>query len=464
MPSKSLTLLLILMLFGLSVAYFYEIHKDQENFLYKDYGKFYQATQFAQQGKSIYTKIYLIKKNPENKTARVVPFGKMLNPPFFIWALLPLGLLSYSTSLWIWSLLSLACGTISIVLLQKNLKFPRTSATLTLTLILAFFAYYPTFSNIQFGQITLILLPLVIGAWLAARHKNYCLLGILLGVAASLKIFLGLFILYFLWRREWRALTWFVIIILICGLLPLTYFNHQVYFDYYTTLQQVNWYSSSWNVSLYGFLLRLFGGNGEHNVALFAFPWLTAKIYYLLAGLLLLGLGKFLMPMTQINPEKKCDIDFAIIIVAMLLLSPFAWLYYFPLLIIPVVVLFQTAKEKHSTLLFIFTGLCVLFGGVASPILLGPSKITLNNVTSVFMLSSLNFSALLILFGELFYARYLLAKAQLPGQLTLAPYEWITLLVIVLIPSLLNILTVVNATALFGIHTALDYTAISFGN
>lgn len=468
--SKALTSLVVFLLLALSLIYAHQINQNKDNFLYKDYGKFYQGARFALEGKSIYSKIFLVMK-PTAATQgkpQLKPAAGLLNPPFFTLLILPLGLLSYTASLIIWSILSIFCGVISVLLLQKTLDLEQRSLTLTLGLLLAVFAYYPTFANIQFGQVTLILLPFEIGAWYAIRNNHNYAAALLLGIAASLKPFFALFLLYFLLRREWRALAWFISTILLCALLATFAFGIHTYPEYHAILQHITWYSSSWNASLLGFLTRLFGHN-ENNTPLLAFSSITIPLFYLLSGVLLLAMIKFVWPTITPAPEKKRDLDFSITIIVMLLLSPLAWLYYFPLLMIPAVVLFKLAKEKQSLGLYLLTCMSIFLSGIPQTFI-PANKITASNAAAVFVLSSTNVATLILLLCALFFARkILLAYSKRPEQtkyqgiLLLDHLEWITGYVVVLLPSLFSILGVVNSTILFGQTFIPDFTSAILG-
>jgi hypothetical protein len=303
----------------------------------------------------------------------------------------------------------------------------------------------------------------------------------LLGIAASLKLFFGLFFLYFLLRREWRALAWFTATALCCALLPAAVFGFKIYSAYFSVLQHINWYSSSWNASILGVLARLFGA-GENNFPLIHLPGATYTLFYLCAGLALVSFIKALWPNKSIAADNKRDLDFSLTLVAMLLLSPLAWLYYFPLLIIPVIVLLQLAKEYRSTPLFFWPCSSILLSGITRNII-SAGDISKTNALSIFTLASCNTATLIILFGSLLFAYRLLARQpkiyskqlsfhqganeesnrsvqmvhedcervcnaaenssakSISGSLILAPYEWIFIYIVILLPSLLSILT-----------------------
>lgn len=462
--SKLLTALLAFFLLLLSIAYAYQINVGKSNFLYTDYGKFYQSERFALEGKNIYSKLFLVRKNiPQNLTLpRIKLATPLLNPPFFALLIAPLGYLSYASSLWLWSGLSILAGILSILLLQKALDIKEPTLNLTLSLLLALFVYFPTFATLQFGQATLLLLPFALGGWLAARTKAFYTAGFVLGIAASLKPFFVLFLLYFLLRREWRAFFCMCLAIVICALLAFIPFGMQTYINYYHVLQQIYWYASSWNASLLGFLLRLFGG--EANTPLLAIPGLANKLFAWTSIILILSLVKFIWPRTILSQQQKCDLDFAITLVVMLLISPLAWLYYFPLLLIPIVVLLRFAEQLRSESLRLLTCASVVLSGI--PHLLATSeRITAHNVYSIFILSSCYVAALLILFGALFFTRARLLHNTSPtNNLPVNSSEQILTYAIALLPSLFGLLNIVNSGALFGVVFVPQFSGVIVGN
>src|SRR5262249_28977340 len=61
-------------------------------------------------------------------------------------------------------------------------------------------------ASLRFGQVTLVLLPVLTLAWLADREGRRGTAGAWLGVLIYVKPFAGVYALYMLWRREWRCL------------------------------------------------------------------------------------------------------------------------------------------------------------------------------------------------------------------------------------------------------------------
>jgi hypothetical protein len=254
----------------------------------------------------------------------------------------------------------------------------------------------------------LLLLPLLVCGWRAARQKKTISAAICLALASSLKPFIGLFLFYFLMRKEWQGLCAFLLTLFSCALIAALFLGFDSYVAYYHVCQQIKWAASSWNVSIYGFLLRLVGGI-ESNVALLPVPGLITYLYPLLAGIFFLAIIQFLRPALDIPTQRKIDLDFSVIITAMLLLSPLGWLYYFPLLSIPILILWQWAKTGiYPIALPVMLMTCIFFSNI--PIsLLSSEQIHTANVLHVFFGSSLCFLVLIGLTNLLFWLRYRLA-------------------------------------------------------
>jgi hypothetical protein len=412
-----LSLLALMLLLGLiALGFVYPLTVGKTSILYSDFGKFYHSGEMFIQGKNSYSPIYCVKNNihsnarpahgDKSRHTKVIQLGGNLNPPFFTLLSFPLAYLSYPQALLLWTFLSMLAGGLGILLLQQKLA-PDASILGRLLLLIGFFSYFPSFASLQFGQVTLLLLPLLVLGWRAAHEAKTTQAAIFLALAASLKPFIGLFLFYFLIRQQWRGLAVFIAIMLSCALIAAVFFGLSSYLSYYHTCQQISWAASNWNVSLYGFLLRLIGGH-EHNLALMPIPGLVTWLYPSLALLLMLAMIRFLMPGTPIDSRQKTDLDFSLIIVGMLLLSPLAWIYYFPFLSIPWLILWQfSQKGIYPIALPLCLATLVLLSNI--PISLVASEtIHIANMPSVFLGATLYFTALLGLMGLLFRVRYCL--------------------------------------------------------
>jgi hypothetical protein len=270
-----------------------------------------------------------------------------LNPPFFVALTTPFTLLDYPQALWAWSLASIISGIWSLMLIFKSDASPTTTATTKALIGLAFFAYYPTFANSSYGQLTLFLLLDVTLAWLALRNGKNRAAGCCLGVAAGIKPFFGLFLIALLISRNWRAVAAFIAA---CGFSFLAgglLVGFSAYTAYLAILNDVHWLATSWNGSYAGFFTRLFGGPVNKT-------WLDAPMLArglpAVCSLATVGVLANVVFKLSKSAEQKLYADalVALTIPAMLLLSPLGWSYYFPLLIISFVVIWNLTADLPS--------------------------------------------------------------------------------------------------------------------
>lgn len=482
-----------------SINYTYPLTLGKISILYSDYGKFYHSQRLFIEGKNIYSPVYFIRnKNsskpghsllskptanskptysshlnfrqvprncePSGNTAEsssaksIVSLAGNLNPPFFTLISFPLAYLSYSHALLLWTFISMLAGCLSILLIQQKLDPTTLSLPTCLLLLIGFMSFFPTFVTLQFGQVSLLLLPLLVLGWRAVHDHRPIKAAIFLGLATSLKPFIGLFLIYFLIRREWHALIAFLLTILISILITTAFFGIDTYYAYYQVCHQIAWAASSWNASIYGFLLRLIGGT-EANTPLIPIPGLFIFAYPFLSGLLLLVLILFLRPLSCIaDLQKKTDIDFSIILIGMLLLSPLGWMYYFTFLSIPFLILWNFSKKGIYPIgLPLLLAILLLVCNI--PITLIPTnEIKASNVLPVFLSASLYFSVLLGLMGLLFAVRGHLSKKsthhfeRIPSNLLLL------VCAVAFLPSILGITKTSSNWIRYAVNYSTEYT------
>lgn len=375
--------LLALSGFYLLVIYFVSNYRS-------DFAVFYASLQFLLEGKDIYAPVPFnaFDQIQAQHTGRLM-LHPNLNPPFFTLLLSPLGWLSYQAAFWAWSLLSLCSGVIGVILIQRADHKQDTDYTLILLILL--FAYFPTLTNILIGQTSLLVFMLVAGGWMAARQGRERLSGVLLGLAFAIKLFLGLFIVYFLLQRRWRPAIWFLATVAASWLLGLAALGPDSYQHYMHALGSVTWQSSNWNASAYGFFSRIFGGS--ENIPLINAPVLGKTLNYLLAATLVALLAWLLRPIQQVAMTVRSDLGFSFTLVAALLISPLGWMYYFPLLLLPFFILFRLAYTYELSWKFKLPLLLTLLASSFSQLLTPAAE----NQQTALTLSAYYFYALIAL-------------------------------------------------------------------
>jgi len=315
-----------------------------------DFLKFYSSARFLLGGQSVYTPVTLdtisnvLNINPDLLITTIHP---NLNPPFQTFLISPLGLLSYSIAFWTWSLISLTLGLFSVYLIYDAYRYEfRNSHVFELSII--FLLFFPTILTYTSGQISILLLFLVTIAWTSARSGKDRLAGIALGIALSLKIFSGLFIPVFIVQRRWKLLKWYLGTFFLVNFLAVFAVGLDDHFQYLRAISSITWYSASWNASFMGLFTRIFGGS--ESIPLINSPTI-GSILTLVASTLAVLLLLWFAKLGDNNNKYYFDLVFSLTIVSMLLLSPLGWVYYFVVLIIPLIVAWHAAKQQGDILL-----------------------------------------------------------------------------------------------------------------
>ena len=268
-----------------------------------------------------------------------------LNPPFQTLLVAPLGLLPYKSAFWVWSALSLLAGGVAAALIARQAsQTEHRSRTVCLSILLL--AYFPTIATIMLGQLSLWLLLFLTIAWVSARAGNDRAAGIALGIAVSSKTFVGLIVLLFLVMRRWRLLAWMIGTATACALAALLVTGPETYLNYLSKLGSVTWYAASWNASFLGFTTRILGGS--ENTPLIQLPGLARGLAYGASLIVAVVLTWLAWPRHSEISRSRFDALFALTLVAMLLISPLGWMYYFPALLIALVVAWQASEELPS--------------------------------------------------------------------------------------------------------------------
>lgn len=311
-----------------------------------DYGKFYNSIQSFFAGNNIYSGNYFLLNEDLQHVFSIQHYHLTdLSTPLMLLMFMPLGMVSYAHSFWLWNLLSILAGLISVFFISR-IYYPNNNAFLLVAI--AFFLYFPTFLSVSLGQVSLLLLLLLVVIWLAARSNKETLAGLLLGFAISLKIFFGLFLLLFLLRARWRLLLTSLVTMVSVFIATSLVFGESVYLEYVHVIKHVSWYTCNYNASLLSFFSRLFGILPEKNIPLFYWP-VVGNCLLLVSLLLVLGMFYWLIRhnSNQINQKQQFDMQYSLAIVVMLLLSPLGWVYYFSFLVLPIICIWCISKQSY---------------------------------------------------------------------------------------------------------------------
>ncbi|HPM80091.1 MAG TPA: glycosyltransferase family 87 protein [Candidatus Anammoximicrobium sp.] len=309
-----------------------------------------------------------------------IPPGRRLtirynaHPPPSVLLVAPLAWLDYRTATLAWNLISLAVFGLSLQLVLRafHVQTPVWSVfpLVTLTLLCD-----PLREQVRQGQLNCALLALITGAWALERSQRPGWAGILVGLAAAIKLFPGFLLIYFGLAGRWRTVvaglvTFLAVTACTAGLLGVGAYESYVS-DVVPSLRQFQpWWP---NCSVWGWCAKVFApgspadafeaelpgppGNavqGQVTVidSLPVFPTVPLHENFLLARglpalLVLLLLVALAQAARHLKGTREGDIGFALAVTVMLLVSPITWPHYF-LVLLPAWVLVWTTVTSSN--------------------------------------------------------------------------------------------------------------------
>jgi alpha-1,2-mannosyltransferase len=241
-----------------------------------------------------------------------------LNPPHVAVLMLPLSRLPIeSAAVAGWVVIALSMITVA-ALVRRALSPWWTLAVMAVAL--ASPAGYLGVRFINLGW------PLAVGvtlAWLAMREGRQTRAGLLIGVLATIKVFLLIFIPYFLWRRQWRALSAAILSAattiaagaLVCGV--------DAYAQWIQQLDKVRWQSNTINISMLGYFQRTLDVSAPGGFAPLVDAPILVTPLWLLASLALIAVMH-----ARFGCAADPDAEWGALLIAALLISPLGWSYY----------------------------------------------------------------------------------------------------------------------------------------
>lgn len=255
---------------------------------------------------------------------RPVPQGDRvvfnLNPPHFHLLILPFAALPVAAGFAVWMAASIAC--LMSVLWQL---IPRWFAGLREPLwpmvMLAWIFVTPvTGAVLVTGAPVWILLPLVYAAWQAHRGGRLATAGLLVGVLASLKLFLLLLLPWFLLRREWKSLTVAGLTFVTAFLAGSAVFGLRAYADWIGAIRSgEGWSWGQLNGSMAAIAARAFADTPYWA------PLTTDAPAWPIWGMLAVGV----LVVTAYHLRRQpVDRGWPLVLTTAFLVNPLSWIYY----------------------------------------------------------------------------------------------------------------------------------------
>ena len=254
-----------------------------------------------------------------------------LYPPPSIFLFVPLGFLSIKTALICWTIFTLAFVP-ACIYLSYTLFFAQHKLNGLLLVSSLFFLLSPARDTVVFSQTNFILLFLLL---LMKKNENKNFAGIFLALAMFTKPYMVVFFVYFLLRKNWGAILFFITTCLLITGATFLVFGKEVFISYLfdnPTKRLPLWvFRESINQSLHAVLLRA-------NLITMAKP----LVYY---GILIAGFsitGAYLLFLLK---RKLYDFIWAVLLLTGLLFYPGTLSYYGTLLLFVVYQFFTQQNQ-----------------------------------------------------------------------------------------------------------------------
>ncbi len=285
---------------------------------------------------------YAIDLRPLGRQIGLDGIARATDTPFFLFCFEPLTWFGPATAFWLWFGINAAALILAMILILR--AAPRLDRRQVISLSAIMLLYPPLSNHIYFAQTQIVILLLAAVAMRAFEARRDRLAGLALAAAGLLKVFPLVIAGYFIVRRRWRALGWtfgglvagMVATIVAFGVERNVSFIAGTYLT-----RSPEFLARPANVALGSFVSRLFW-YATGSVAMS--PWLnwTRMSSVALAELALLGLTIYAtMPRAGAgrgDASARGDREsreFALWVVAAIMLSPTAWIHYLVLLILP---------------------------------------------------------------------------------------------------------------------------------
>jgi hypothetical protein len=182
-------------------------------------------------------------------------------PPFWGIVIAPFTWVPYQTARLIWFGFNVLWLLVFVGLLWKwdRTENPQHNLLYRFAILLLLLNFTPLYESLRHGQANILILLLLTGVLWFYMRKKYTYAGILLGLAAMIKILPLILIAYWLWKKQWKLVGAAFITIFVLGLvtLPLTGFasytkffqDNQIYY-----LFTIDHWTHQSNVSIYSLL------------------------------------------------------------------------------------------------------------------------------------------------------------------------------------------------------------------
>jgi len=227
-----------------------------------------------------------------------------------------------------------------LLLLWRSTPLPAlVPASAAALLCLLALDWQPLLANLRQGQIHPLVGFFVIAGWYFLSRDQPWPAGILIGLAALVKMFPGLLLFWLLLRRR-RAFIAAVCTMFAAALFLYSIRGPQPFIDYYDTVRsyEAQFGSGRENYSLSSVITYVIAGPGAKSI------WASAVV--VLGDVLLLGYTAFLTLRKRKPTRIDTALEFSGFVVLACLMSPTVEAFYYPILLLPIATLAGVVRPQ----------------------------------------------------------------------------------------------------------------------
>jgi hypothetical protein len=245
----------------------------------------------------------------------------------------------YRAANWVWFAIGFAIVVaVAVALARRERIRSRSDRWLVVAAALAF---PPVVGELVMGNVHLLLLGLLTGAWLAIRRGGRsanAVAGALVGIAVLIKIFPAIVILWFILRRRWSAVIAAAITVAALSVATVPIVGIQPWLDYPSVLLNL-------------------GPPVDAHDALAPSVWLAALFPSVIARVLVTLAILAIVSWTAVTRSEV--VGFAVAVACSVLVAPALYHHYLAVLVLPILVALRWTKPRA----WVAAAYLLMFGG-----------------------------------------------------------------------------------------------------
>lgn len=218
--------------------------------------------------------------------------------------------------------------------------------------------FVPIGQALYIGQVTIIMLALLTWAWVAVREGHHRFAGSLLALAVWIKVYPALLVVYFIWKRDWRILQGVVLTGAVLALVQIAVSGPEQFIAFFDVLFDLTEdgqpFATFENMSLFAFVSRLFQPNALVDPLIVNDVLFQVTRVVMTGGVLGLAALAVLRSNASLNEDNidwRFDVEYALVLVTILILGSTLWLSGLPpLLLVYVLILRNRDQYRYPQL------------------------------------------------------------------------------------------------------------------